>query len=126
MKTTSREESEKKVYAEALRQAGQDYEELVGELSILRLLNDSLQVGLGFNDICQKLVEFLTEAMDVENASIMVMDREKKQLRLLVGKNFYEDEGTVYAGRQWTGKTFKLGEERRELRQERQVGLQDI
>ena len=110
MKTTSREESEKKVYAEALRQAAQDYEELVGELSILRLLNDSLQAGLGFNDICQKLVEFLTEAMDVENASIMVMDREKKQLRLLVGKNFYEDEGTVYTGRQWTGKTFKLGE----------------
>ena len=64
-------DGEKRVFAETLRQANQDYEELVGELSVLKLLNDSLQGGIGFNDICRKLVQFLTEAMNVENASIM-------------------------------------------------------
>lgn len=101
---------EKRIYAEALRQAAQDYEELVGELSILKLLNDSLQVGIGFNDICRKLVQFLTEAMNVENASIMAFDPERKELKLLVGKSFYEDEGTVYDHTAWPGKVFRLGE----------------
>ena len=101
---------EKRIYAEALRQASQDYEELVGELSILKLLNDSLQAGIGFNDICRKLVQFLTEAMNVENASIMAFDPEKKELRLLVGKSFYEDEGTMYDDGAWSGEAFRLGE----------------
>ncbi len=103
-------DGEKRVFAEALRQAAQDYEELVGDLSILKLLNDSLQIGIGFNDICRKLVQFLTEAMNIENASIMGFDPEKKELKLLVAKSFYEDEGTVYDNTAWPGKAFRLGE----------------
>ena len=108
--TGSHEGHEKQVYVEALRQASQDYEELVDELSILKLLNDSLQAGLGFGEICHKLVRFLTETFNVENASIMILDHEKGELRLVVGKSFFEEEGTVYDEDSWTGKTFKLGE----------------
>ncbi len=103
-------DGEKRVFAEVLRQATQDYEELVGELSILKLLNDSIQGGIGFNEICLKLIQFLTEAMNVENASIMSFDPERGELRLLVGKSLYEDEGTVYDKKAWAGKIFKLGE----------------
>ncbi len=106
----SHDNGEKRIYAEALRHAAEDYEELVEELSILKLLNDSLQIGLGFDEICHKLVQFLTETMNVENASIMVLDPEKGELRLLVGKSFFENEGTVYAEQMWPGKVFKLGE----------------
>ncbi|UCD57467.1 MAG: GAF domain-containing protein [Candidatus Hydrogenedentota bacterium] len=102
--------TEKKVYAEALRKATQDYEELVGGLSVLRLLNDSFQVGLGFTDICRKLVEFVTGTMNIENASVMVMDHEKGELRLLAAKNFYEDQTTAFVDTPWPGKAFKLGE----------------
>jgi two-component system NtrC family sensor kinase len=103
-------DGEKRVFAEALRQATQDYEELVGELSILKLLNDSLQVGIGFNDICRKLVQFLTEAMNIENASIMRFDPEREELKLLTAKSIYEDEGAVYDKTVWSGKVFRLGE----------------
>jgi two-component system NtrC family sensor kinase len=101
---------EKQVYAEALRKAAHDYEELVREFSILRLLNDSIQVGLDFTEICRNLVQFVTEMMNVENASVMVIDPEKKDLRLLVAKGVLEENGTFYIDRKWPGKAFHLGE----------------
>jgi two-component system NtrC family sensor kinase len=110
MNEGSRQNGEKYIYAEALREANQKHEELVGELSVLKLLNDSIQVGLGFSEICQKLVQFLTGAMNVENASVMVFDPEKEELRLVVGKSLYEYEGRIYDGSEWKGKAFKLGE----------------
>ncbi len=110
MNDRSQEDIERHVYAEALRKATRDYEELVADLSVLRQLNDSFQAGLSFEDICHKLVQFVTETMNVENASFMVMDHEKGELRLLVGKSFYENEGTIFSGRKWSGKAFKLGE----------------
>ncbi len=110
MINNSREHIEKQVYVDALRKAARDYEELLGELSILKLLNDSFQVGLGFHDICQKLVQFLTDVMNVENASVMIMDQETQELRLLTAKSFYEDTGSIFVERAWTGKIFKQGE----------------
>jgi len=110
MRDRSDNGGESRVYAEALRQASRDYEELVDEFSILRLLNDSLQVGLGYNEICRKLIQFLTETMNVENASVMVFDPEKDEIRLLAGKSFYEDKGSICSDGSWSGKTFKLGE----------------
>ena len=107
---SSHSDVEKKVYAEALRKTSQDYEELVEQFSLLRLLNDSFQAGLGFTDICSKVVQRVTESLNVENASVMVMDHEKKELRLLVAKNFYEDKGTIFVNSSWPGKVFRLGE----------------
>jgi len=104
------ENTEKQIYAEALRKASHDYEELIREFSILRLLNDSIQIGLGFTEICQKLVQFITEMMNVENASVMVLDEDKGELKLLVAKGLLDDSGTLYADSRWSGKTFKVGE----------------
>lgn len=110
MNERSQENIERQIYAQALRKATRDYEELLADLSVLRQLNDSFQAGLSFEDICHKLVQFVTETMNVENASFMVMDHEKGELRLLVGKSFYQDTGTLFSRRTWPGKTFKLGE----------------
>jgi signal transduction histidine kinase/putative methionine-R-sulfoxide reductase with GAF domain len=104
------EDIEKQVYAEALRKASHEYEELLREFSILRLLNDSIQVGLGFTEICQKLVQFITEMLNVENASVMVLNEDTMELELLVGKGVLEETGTVYHNHCWPGKTFKIGE----------------
>lgn len=110
MSDRSQENIERQVNVNALRKAAQDYEELMGELSVLKLLNDSLQAGLGFSDICSKLVQFVTETMNVENASVMVMDHERGELRLLTAKNSFEEEGAVFEDHVWSGKVFKLGE----------------
>ncbi len=104
------EDVEKQVYADALRKSAHDYEELLREFSVLRMLNESIQVGLGFNEICRKLVDFVTEMMNVENASIMVLDRERQELRLLAAKSILDEECAVYDAEHWSGKTFKVGE----------------
>ena len=98
------------VYADALRKATESYEELVEELSILRLLNDTFRADLGFEGICEALIEFITDAANVENASIMVMDHERGELRLLAAKSFSEDKIAVFENGRWSGKTFRLGE----------------
>ncbi len=108
--TESGENLEKRIYVDALRKAARDYEELVGELSILRRLNDSFKVGLSFLDICRNLLEFVTEALNVENASIMEYDEGKQELRLLVARNFYEGEGAVFEEVGRSRRVFKLGE----------------
>ncbi|RJP71389.1 MAG: response regulator [Candidatus Abyssobacteria bacterium SURF_17] len=110
MDETFPENVEKQIYADALRKATHDYEELVAQLSVLRLLNDSFQAGSNFYAICQQLVHFMTEAMDVENASVMLVNHERGELRLAAAKSFCEDEGSVFVGRDWSGKAFRLGE----------------
>ncbi len=108
IKTT--EPLEKRVYLETLRKAMHNYDEMVAELSTLRLLNDAIQGDLGFNEICCKLVHFVTETMSVEKASVMVLDQEKKVLKLRVAKSFYQEKPAVYFEKPWSGKAFKLGE----------------
>ena len=103
-------QSTEHVYAEALRKATESYEELVEELSILRLLNDTFRADLSFEGICEALIEFITDAANVENASIMVMDHERGELRLLAAKSFYEDKIAVFENGRWSGKAFRLGE----------------
>jgi PAS domain S-box-containing protein len=102
--------AEEHVYTNALRKATESYEELVQELSILRLLNDSFQADLGFNEICNTIVQFITDAADVENASVMVMDQTKQELRLLAARNLYEDQGVVFDYDDCPERVFKLGE----------------
>ncbi len=110
MRSETQSEKEKSVYAEALRKAAVQYEEMLSDLSAQRLFNDSLRAGMDFNEICHKLVEFLTESTSVENASIMIMDHKRAELRLLVAKGFIEEESAVFDATPWHGKVFQLGE----------------
>ena len=50
-----------KIYRESLQDAVARYEEMVRGLSILRRLNESLQLGADFNEICQELVKLISE-----------------------------------------------------------------
>lgn len=101
---------EKQVYVETLRRAAHNFDEMLEELSTLRLLNDFIQHEPDFNSICCNLVHFITETMNVEKASVMVLDEEKQELKLRVAKSFYQDEPAVYFEKPWSGKAFKLGE----------------
>jgi PAS domain S-box-containing protein len=98
------------VYVEALRKATESYEELIDELSVLRLLNDSFRTDMDFGEVCKTLIEFTTGAANVENASVMVMDYEQEELRLLAAKSFSEDKLAVFENGRWSGKAFSLGE----------------
>jgi PAS domain S-box-containing protein len=110
MRDRPKDQSTENVYVEALRKATESYEELVEELSILRLLNDTFRADLDFEEICEALIKFTTEAANVENASVMVMDHDNEELRLLAAKSFYEDKIAVFEDGRWSGKAFKLGE----------------
>ena len=108
MGSETQSDKERGIYAEALRKAALQYEELLSDLSAQRLFNDSLQVGMDFSAICYKLVEFLTEVTSVENASIMIMDHNRGELRLLVAKGLLE-EGAVFDSSARSATVFKLG-----------------
>ncbi len=97
-------------YAEALREMALRYEELVRDLSILRQIDEFDNPELDLSEICQKLVETLSQGLAAENCSLMLVDQQGQQLELRAASSPIEDRGKYYKAGEWFGKSFRVGE----------------
>ncbi len=92
-------------YSKMLVHANRNFEEKVKALSIIRRLGDSLLYAQDLNKIAREVLSIIIEEFETEFCSLMVLNHEKKYLRLFAatsrtesGTKYFDDSGEIFLG----------------------------
>jgi len=103
-------EQQKELYVRALRNSSRELESKIEELSILRQLGHLFERSSRLEDLATHALPLFLQASQAENASIMVLSPETRELTLLAAAGRAEAAVSYYGAQGYPGRFFSLGE----------------
>ncbi|MBI5092998.1 MAG: PAS domain S-box protein [Candidatus Hydrogenedentes bacterium] len=97
-------------YANALQDLSVRYERLLGDISILREIDELDDPELEVPDICTRLVEAIASALAVENCSLALLDQNAEFLEIRAASSPFERNARYFGAGEWQGMKFRVSE----------------
>ncbi|MDY6843183.1 MAG: response regulator [Thermodesulfobacteriota bacterium] len=97
-KILKRNSVQKDLYGKTLEETNYMLMEKIQELSLLRRISDASRVSHNLKGVCKQILESIIEETNVDNASIMLFDNEKRKLSLIaaIGREDTKKGGGIY------------------------------